>query len=229
MATRDIPSGDELREKYPANSNAAKQERVSYNLPQKTGDDISSSEEKQIKKVTKAKVRKQGLVKRLAMSIVEDSIESAKEKAYQEIIVPGFKSLIFDSATEILDVLLFGGSGEGYKRSNNGRSHSKKGDRVSYSGYYDDKSRRVERGARTYEPDDVIVDTRAEAKEVLDEVDRLIHQYGQASVADFYDTVGITASFTDYQYGWVSIRDASIKPIRDGFMILMPRTVELEK
>ena len=78
------------------------------------------------------------------------------------------------------------------------------------------------------DPDDIILDTRAEAHMVLDEMDAIIYKYGQASVADYYDVVGVTSEWTDNRYGWTSLKNASIKPVRDGFMLVMPRTHVLD-
>ena len=222
MATRDMG----LREKYPSNSNKSKMQRTSYNQPIEDVEIDEEQDKKQVKQVTNAKVRKKGFLKRMGRSIIEDSIETAKEKAYEDIIVPGFKALIFDTVTEIFDIMLFGGSDDhprGYSRRT---ERTKRGDRTSYSGYYEDKnnSRNVRREERYYEPDDIIVDTRAEAWDVLNALDDLIQRYGQASVADFYDIVGVSDVFTDNKYGWTNIRGASVKPVRDGFMIMLPRT-----
>ena len=46
--------------------------------------------------------------------------------------------------------------------------------------------------------------------------------------ADFYDIVGVTSEFTDNKYGWTSIRKAGIKPVREGFLIVLPRTRVLD-
>ena len=167
-------------------------------------------------------------MKRFGKSIIEDGIETAKERALNEIVVPGIKSLLFDTVTDILDSMLFGGT-EGGPRGSQRRSESRRrSDRTSYSDYYERRSnggrRAYESEGRSYEPDDVILNTRADAREVLEELDFIIRKYGQASVADLYDLVGITGVWTDNQYGWTSLRSATIRPIRDGFMLVMPRT-----
>lgn len=195
--------------------------------------DIQENEEpKQITKVVNnAKVRKQGMLRRLGNAIVEDSVENAKQEAFGKIIVPGFKSLIFDTFTEVLSIILFSDGRDGGYRPRSG-GISRRGDRTSYRDYYDRKDNR-DSGRRDtrdipFDPDDIVVDTRAEAHMVLDEMDHIIQKYGQASVADFYDVVGVTSDWTDNRYGWTNIRNASIKPVRDGFMLVMPRTHVLD-
>lgn len=219
-----MPNGDELRQKYKSNSKASNHESSKVESDDKS--DIPKK--KEVRQIATAKVRKQGLLRRFGKSVLEDGIESAKEKAYNDIIVPGIKTLLFDTVTDILDTMLFGGSESGSRGSHRRSDSRRRGDRTSYSDYYEKRSRggsrSFDREDRFYEPDDIILDTRAEARDILNELDDMIHKYGQVSVADFYDLVGVTGDWTDNRYGWVSLRGASIKPIRDGFLIVMPRT-----
>lgn len=220
MAKREIPETDpkKLREKYPSNS-----------YSKRDGEVVEETEvtTKKTRQIAKGKVRKQGLIRKFTRYIVEDTIESARERTIADIIVPGIKTLIFDALTDTLDLVLFGGSGE-VSRSSRKRSNGRREGRTSYDRYYDEKERRG-RSRGSYrdlpnDPDDIILDTRREAQSVLEELDYMIHKYGQASIADFYDIVGVTSEFTDNKYGWTSIRDAGIRPVREGFLIVLPRT-----
>ena len=213
MANRDIPKPEDM----PSNSYAKRNE--------------TDEDQKKITPVVSgAKIRKQGFLKRLGNAVVEDTVENAKQKAFGEIIVPGFKTLIFDTFTEMLSIMLFSEGSNGGYRPRSGSSN-RRGERTSYRDYYDKKDRRgSRRDSRDIpmDPDDIIVDTRAEAHMVLDEMDHIIQKYGQASIADFYDLCQVTSEWTDNRYGWTSLRNASIKPVRDGFMLVMPRTHVLE-
>ena len=228
MATRQLPDSSDIRDKYPSNSFKNKEQETEA---VEVSEDTDIPKKKEVRKVTHARVQKQSLFKRMAKFIIEDSIETAKERAIEDIIVPGVKSLIFDTITEMFDVVLFGGGGERPFRSSGGRyGGSRRREKTSYSDYYDKGSKRNSRGEfreLSYEPDEIIVDTRTEARNALDELDYTIRKYGQASVADFYDIVGVTGDWTDNQYGWTSLRGASIKPVRNGFMIVLPRTQAL--
>ena len=179
----------------------------------------------------KGKVRKQGLIKKFTRYMIEDTIESARERTIADIIIPGLKTLMFDAFTDTLDLVLFGGSGE-VSRGSRKHSNRRREGRTSYDRYYDEKDRR-NRSRGSYhdlsnDPDDIILDTRRDAQDVLEELDRTIYKYGQASIADFYDIVGVTSGFTDNKYGWTNIRNAGIRPVRDGFLIVLPRTQLLD-
>lgn len=220
MARRIIESGDtieDIKKKIPSNSYAKRDSKKDEKEP------------KQVTQVvTNAKVRKQGFVRKLAGAIVEDSVENARQRAFGEIVVPGFKALIFDTLTEVLSIMLFSDTRDSRYRGNGGRGIPRRGERTSYRDYYDRKDKRESYRDIPFDPDDIVVDTNAEAHMVLDEMDHIIEKYGQASVADFYDVVGVTSDWTDCRYGWTSLRNASIKPVRDGFMLVMPRTHVLE-
>ena len=226
MATRKLPETDpeKLRNQYPSNSYTTKQ-------PVKTTEtDIPPTTKQQ--PAVRGKVRKQGLLRKFTRYIVEDTIESAKERTLADIVIPGIKTLIFDTATEILDQMLFGATGD-RPRSSRGRTGYSRNTQTSYSSYYNSRGRvdgRDEpRRALSYEPDDIIMDTRQDAQVVLEDLDHVIQEYGQASIADLYDIIGQTAMFTDYKYGWDSLRDAGIKPVREGFLLILPRTKPIEK
>lgn len=226
MAKREMPETDPkaLSEKFPGNS-------YSQRELSRRDDESDNGQQSHTRQVARGKVRKQGLVRKFTRYIVEDTLESAREKTISDIIIPGVKTLIFDSITDMLDVMLFSGS-ERAPRGSRRRSEGRRGSQTSYSRFYDEKGRRSDSRASYREignePDDIILDTRREAQDVLEELDYIIHKYGQASIADFYDIVGVTSSFTDNKYGWTSIRDAGVKPVRDGFLIILPRTRVLD-
>ena len=226
MATRDIPSGNEMRKQYPGNSFKQRDE-----VEEALTKAVAESKPK-VKQVAKGKVRKQSLLKKFTRYIIEDSVESAKEKTFGEIIIPGVKTLIFDTLTDMLDIMLFGGNGAPMGRYA-ASPRARKG-QTSYDKYYNNKT--TGNGGRgggsyrdvPYDPDDIILDTRAQANNALNELNNIIMKYGQASVANFYDIVGVTGEWTDYRYGWTAPRGAGIKPVRDGFMIILPPTVVLD-
>lgn len=71
---------------------------------------------------------------------------------------------------------------------------------------------------------EIILATRAEAEDVLEQLRELINQYEIATVSDLYQLVGHTGEFTDDKWGWDDLRSASIRPIRGGYLLNMPRT-----
>lgn len=102
---------------------------------------------------------------------------------------------------------------------------------MSYTNYYDrGSSVRDTRGYSNsrYSYDDVILNSRREAEDVLDRMYELLDTYKVVRVADLYDLVNITGSYTDNNYGWVDLRTAEIVRVRDGYIIKMPRAIPID-
>ena len=78
-----------------------------------------------------------------------------------------------------------------------------------------------------YDYDDIILETRGEAEDVLERMEELIDMYQLVSVADFYDLVGVSGNYTDNKYGWTNVRNASVVRVRDGYMIKLPKALPL--
>ena len=230
MAKRELMSGDtdNLREKFPGNSF---KKRDRENDIQSEHTELVKDDTPKPKKVANARVRKHGPVRKFLSYIITDTIDTTKERVMSDVIIPGIQSLVYDAVVGTVETMLFGNSERpvgGYRRA----SAARRGGRTSYDRYYDEKNGRKAHN-ESYrnmpkDPDEIILDTRQEARDALEELDYVIQKYGQASIADFYDIVGVTSEFTDNKYGWTSLRNASIKPVRDGFMIILPRTELLD-
>lgn len=194
---------------YKPNSNRFKKEQQ--------GQKTASTEPKKVNKVIKGKVktRKKSEIQKFADTFISEDMANVKSYILTDIIIPSVKKAISD----VVDTILFGG--------NNRKSTS--GSKISYGSYYNKDSRRpIERNRTGYSYDDIIFETRGEAEDVLMEMDELIEKYKMASVADFYDLVGISGSYTDNKYGWTDIRNASVVRIRDGYLIKLPKALPFD-
>lgn len=182
--------------------------------------------EKKVEKVISgaAKIKKKSGVMKLADVFIEDDVNSVKSYIVGDVVIPTIKKTIYDVITGSLDMFFFGGTGGGKTRST--------ADKVSYRNYTSYSSKRdtrpATRSVRGYDYDEVVLDSRGEAEEVLARMDELISTYGIVSVADFYDLVGITCQYTDNKYGWTNIRNAQIMRVRDGYQIKMPKAMPLD-
>ena len=69
--------------------------------------------------------------------------------------------------------------------------------------------------------------TRKEAEQLICDMGNLIDLYGACTIADLKD---IRAKDTNYlerqhdqQYGWVSVKDAEVVKLREGYIVMLPR------
>ena len=195
-----------IGEDYKSNSHKSKEE--------------PKREEKKIEKVATGKVKtkkKSGATKFADVFITED-IGNVKDYIIYDVLLPAAKKTISEIVSNGIDMILYGET----------KSRKSKGSKVSYNDR-DDDYRRSSRRSRVlgYDYEDVILETRREAEEVLNRMEDLIDSYGVVSVADLYDLVGISGNYTDNKYGWMNLRSAGIERTRDGYMLLLPKVKPL--
>jgi len=193
---------------YKSNSNRSKENKI---------------EEHRIEKVVTGPVttRKKSGFDKLKGEFISDDAKNIKSYVLGEVLIPAIKKAISDIVTDGISILLYGESRGGNRRST--------ADRVSYRSYYDNTYNRPSISTRTsYSYDDIVLNSRGEAEDVLMRMDELMETYGLVRVADLYDLVGITGNYTDNKYGWTNIRNAEIVRVNNGYMIRMPRAVPID-
>ena len=209
------------REAYPSNSKRVKEE---------TSEKVEKKPE--VQKIVTGRVRKQkkGFFKRIGQTMFGDDTRSVGAYVLQDILIPAAKDLIVDTIRGGIEVAVYGERQSRNSRKG-GYTHY---DKVSYRSGDRDRDRErdrreVSRSARArHDFDDIVLDSRGEAEDVRIHLLDLCDEYGQATVADFYDLVGVTSSFTDNKYGWTDLRSASVSRVRDGYLINLPRTELLD-
>lgn len=167
------------------------------------------------------KVRKRSASKKFIDEFVGEDLSSMKTYIITDVLLPAIKKGLYDVVTNGIEMLLYGES-KGNKKSSSSSS------RVSYGAYYERDERNTRRGRAGYNYDEIILSSRSEAESVLSSMDDLIQTYGIVSVADYYDLVGKTASFTDNNYGWTNISNVTVTHLRDGgYTLKLPRAVPI--
>ena len=189
----------------------------------------SGSEKKEITKVVQgtAKVKKKGKSSKFAEMFIAEDVSSVKSYIVSDVLIPAAKKLFVDAIKDAVDMLVFG------RTDRSKRSSRFRADYVSYNRYsdrrYDDRLSNDTRPRTEYSYDDVILETRGEAEEVLDAMNDVIETYGMVSVMDLYDLVGISGQYTDNNYGWKNLRNAEPIRTRDGeYMLKLPKAIPLK-
>lgn len=202
-----------MNEEYKSNSHRSKE-----------GKTEALTDRKKVEKVVHGRVRtkpKSGVSKITDVFISEDAA-NVKSYIVMDVLVPAVKKAISDIVRDGIDMILYGES--------RGRKSSSASGYVSYRDYSrsDDRDRfRDSRSRSSYAHDDIILDSRGEAEEVLTRMDELIDTYGNVSVADLYDLVGKSSEYTDNKYGWTNIRNAEPIRVRDGYMLKLPKALPI--
>ena len=194
-------------ENYPSNSHKAREEVA----------------EKKVEKVVSGKTstKKKSGIRKLSDKFLSEDVSNVKSYIFSEVLLPAAKKLVSDIVTNGTNMLLYG-------EIKNKKGNSSK---VSYSRYYDDRSRdyRSPVVRNNFDYDEIIFETRGDAEAVLDAMYDILNQYKVVSVAELYDLASITThNYTCNNYGWIDLRGSSVVRVRDGYILKLPRALAID-
>lgn len=150
---------------------------------------------------------------------------------YTDVVVPAFKDLAYDVVTKgsyhgiygetrgVAPRSYRGPGGERYTSYNRPVTRESERDTTPK---LDRRERSQHDFSRLVFPS--IQRAEAVANRMLDRID----QYGVATVADFYDSMGMSYDFTDDSYGWTSLQGIRIRHVREGFILELPRPIQID-
>lgn len=211
-------------ESFPSNSHNAKPS--------------AEPEREKIEKVVTGEVnqRKKPLGKRFAETFVGGDAKSTMLYVVFDILVPAAKDMAADAVSQGIERMIFGESRTG-GRSSSRRSSSGSNGFVSYNRFGPNNQRRGEReeprgmsrkARATHDFDEIVCATRIEADLVIERLYDLLSRYEQVTVADLYDLVGITGSYTDNKWGWTRLDGARAIRDRNGYLLDLPKPEPIE-
>jgi len=176
-------------------------------------------------KVTRGMVtqRKKPLLAR----IFSENTKSVAEYILWDVLIPAAKNTVTEMISNGIEMLVYGEPQSNKLKRSRDRSY------VSYTSYYEDRkernrSSRREHNRSRHSFDDIVLDTRADAEEVLFSLVELIDEYDVATVANLYDLIGLPEDFTDHKYGWNNLSKASVRRVREGYILDLPRPMALD-
>ena len=194
-------------ENYPSNSHKAREEVA----------------EKKVEKVVSGKTstKKKSGIRKLSDTFLSEDVSNVTSYIFSEVLLPAAKKLVSDIVTNGTNMLLYG-------EIKNKKGNSSK---VSYSRYYDDRSRdyRSPVVRNNFDYDEIIFETRGDAEAVLDAMYDILNQYKVVSVAELYYLASITThNYTCNNYGWIDLRGSSVVRVRDGYILKLPRALAID-
>ena len=190
-----------------------------------------SDREHKVEKVIEGRVtkKKKSFCKEIKESVVGEDVSNVKSYIIWDVLIPAIKSTIVDMVTGGIETLFYGSA-----KSSSRRNSERKNSYVSYNSMYDNRNssrgreETLRKNKTTTTFDEFIFESRTEAETVLGHLVDLIEDYGMVSVADFYELIGETSTFTDNKYGWVNLANATTSRVRGGYVIDLPRPVNLD-
>jgi hypothetical protein len=184
--------------------------------------------------------RKTPLGRRFAETFVGGDAQSVMSYVVFEVLVPAAKDMVSDAFSQGIDRMLFGDSRSTTRRRSSGTgtngyvSYNRMSGGISKprSGFDEFTRKEPSRRARSnHDFDEIILATRHEAEEVIKRLYDIVDQYETATVADLYELVGMTPSFTDAKWGWGPGGLQGAQPVRTrggGYLLDLPKPEAVE-
>jgi hypothetical protein len=179
------------------------------------------------KKVVTApvKLKKKSGFQKFADEFIVDDMTKIKDFLLHDVVIPSTKKVISDLITTTVSMLFYGDTRN--RNTSNGPSS-----KVSYGGFFKNPQYGASAGfssptRTTYEYDNIVIEDKGEAEMVLHQMDDIIMAYGQVRVADLYEMLGKSGSYTDNNYGWKNLQSAYVQRVADGYLLKLPRVVPL--
>jgi hypothetical protein len=216
---------------FPANSQKAKAR------PEEPKQD---ERPKQIERVTSGEAvrRPRGLGRRFKETFIGGNARIAVQYMTAEVIIPAVRDTVAEALQSGIEKLIYGDTrprkGPTPSYSNVGHvNYQQSSQRMSSPATRPNTStapRMLSRRARTrQEFDEIVIPSRQEAEEVIDQMFDILSRYGSVSVADLYELTGIQSAHTDHKWGWTELRGAKAARLRSGgFLLDLPEPEPLD-
>jgi hypothetical protein len=193
---------------FPPNSVRAKLESSEPDTP----------EDKKVEPVVKGEVvrRKKPLSKRFHETFLGGDARGTAQYVVFSVLIPAAKDMLVEAGAQGIERLVYGESKRRPSRSAPGHiayNRMTPSDRPPPA--------QMSRRARSrFDFDEIILQSRGEAEEVLDRMFDLLSRYDSVSVADLYELTGVQSAHTDQKWGWTDLRGSSVHRTRSGGFLL---------
>ena len=174
--------------------------------------------------------RKKSLRKQFKDTFVAGDARTAVKYAMFEVLLPAARDMVVEAMHQGMEKLIFGDSRRrGAIPPQSGPTGHISYNRYSGSSRLGSAQRAMSRVARSrHDFDEIVLDNRTEAEEVIDRLFNLVSQYESATVADLYELVGLSATHTDHKWGWTDLMGAGVSRIRGGYLLDLPEPEPLD-
>lgn len=192
--------------------------------------------DKKLERVTTGDVvrKRKSLRKQFTDVFIAGTAKSASQYVVMEVLLPNARDTISELVSSYTDRILYGDR----SRRRGGATPPQSGPtgNIQYNRPYASRApwapastRALSREARAkHNFDELVLQTRVEAEDVIDRLYDVVSRYESASVADLYELVGLSATHTDYKWGWTDLRGAGVQRVRDGYLLDLPNPEPLD-
>jgi len=204
----------------------------SQNLVNKPTQPKKKKPEKNVEKIVSGDVIKRpvSVGKKFKGLFFGGEFRSASSYIVFEVLLPALKNMAVDATTKGIERVIYG---EAAPRRSGYESHNS---RISYNGISNRTFGRDPRERAAMLPDqppyhrrgsglalpEIALTSRGECEKVVAGLTEILDIYEAASVADYYDMLGLPSTSTDNDWGWTRLSFAEVRQTRYGFVIDLP-------
>lgn len=194
----------------------------------KKRDDVVT--EKNIEKIVTTEViqKKKSIGRKFRDVFFGGDFKSAARYVAADVLLPALRNMVVDTTTKAIERAIYGESmGARRRGSVDYRSYTQYNSPILSRPYthLPDQPRRYLEASRQNirrEENDIIIPSKSEAERVVEQLIDIVEKYDQASVADYYELIGLPTQHTDNKWGWTSLSRAEIRQVREGYSINLP-------
>lgn len=207
-------------ENFPSNSDKQKSDK-------------KDAPEKHVEKVVTGEViqKKKPFSERFKGVFLGGELRQVSGYIVAEVLLPALRNLLVDATSKGVERMVYGesqvrrtssGSRAQYTSYNNTPLSRGRG----RGGYLPDQPRGGSYGSRNTVLDPIL-ENHEQAELVLERMLDIIEQFDAVSVADLNTLLGMPTTYIDNKWGWTDLRYATVRQIREGYLIDLPPTESL--
>lgn len=193
--------------------------------------EVEVKEEKKVERVTSGEAtrRKKSLGKQFKTTFFGGDFKGSIQYAISAVLIPAAKDAMVEAGSQGIERLIFGES----RRRGGMRSSGPLG-YVSYNRMSQPSPNKPapalsQRARSQHDFDEIVLESRQEAEEVIDRLYDLLSRYEEASVADLYELTGIKSTHVDQQWGWTNLKGSGVSRVRGGYLLDLPNPEHLTR
>lgn len=181
------------------------------------------------------KKRKKNLIERLVVGIIgPDGLPAVGSYLLKEVIGPSLIQLTAESAKSAIDMMLYKGQGGRPGATPSQPSRVAMRPHTNYASHYAMPPQQVATPVNRHVSGRVVDYTIADRNEgytVIQSLQAMAEAYNVVSLADYYDMIGVTSQYTDYNFGWdaSAISQVALMPVAGGYVIKFPPLQNISK
>ncbi len=194
-----------------------------------------SPEEKEVKAVVTGKVvqKPRSLGRRFKELFIAAEFKNTSRYVFRDVIVPMLKDMVVQGtnagvqrAVHGQDVRRGAATPFGVPRTSYDRiTRPIGGDRYGppRRGILPDQPPHIAPISHRANVNDVILADHDDAQAVLRGMYEILEAYDAVSVADMHELANLPSAQTDFRWGWMDLRGSDVKPVREGWLLQLPR------